>query len=296
MKYQSLHPFMKSIISDLRKNGKIGTALNYEATLNSFTAFCHGADLPIKKINKEIISDYQQFLFSRNNSRNTVSFYMRILRAVFRRAIDVNLANPPHPFYNVYTGIPKTVKRAISIVDIRKISAADFSLNPPLDFARDIFMLSFFFRGMSLIDLAFLKKTDLKNGYISYRRHKTGTILNIKFTPEMQRIVSKHWIEDSPYLLPILSPGKESHADYRLRSFSLNRYIKKVGKTLDIAATLTFYVARHSWASAAKEAGIPLSVISEGMGHSSILTTQIYFASFDGNTIDQANKLIIDSL
>lgn len=63
-----------------------------------------------------------------------------------------------------------------------------------------------------------------------------------------------------------------------------------------IKIPLTMYVARHSWASAAKSKGIPLSVISEGMGHDSEATTQIYLASLDTAIVDKANSLIISSL
>ena len=59
---------------------------------------------------------------------------------------------------------------------------------------------------------------------------------------------------------------------------------------------LTMYVARHSWASAAKAKGIPVSVISEGMGHDSESTTQIYLASLDTSIVDSANSIILNSL
>lgn len=43
---------------------------------------------------------------------------------------------------------------------------------PSADFARDMFMLSFYLRGMSLMDMAFLRKSDLSYGYVTYRRRK----------------------------------------------------------------------------------------------------------------------------
>lgn len=65
---------------------------------------------------------------------------------------------------------------------------------------------------------------------------------------------------------------------------------------VDISIPLTLYVARHSWASAAKAKGVPISVISEGMGHDSETTTQIYLASLDSSVVDKANSLILKSL
>ena len=57
-----------------------------------------------------------------------------------------------------------------------------------------------------------------------------------------------------------------------------------------------FYIFRHSWASIAKSKNIPISVISEGMGHDSEMTTQIYLASLDNAVVDRANAQILKDL
>ena len=190
-------------------------------------------------------------------------------------------------FRKVYTGVDKTVKRALPLTSIRKIRSLDLSLSPSLDFARDMFMMSFYLRGMSFIDMAFLKKSDLRNGCVTYRRHKTGQQLVIAWTDEMQVLLDKYPENGSDYLLPIIrNPGTVELYAYRNAGYNINRSLKN----------LTLYVARHSWASAAKAKGIPLSVISEGLGHDSEATTQIYLASLDTSVIDNANSLIMQSL
>lgn len=77
---------------------------------------------------------------------------------------------------------------------------------------------------------------------------------------------------------------------------SVNRSLKSIGRRLGLDIPLTMYVARHSWASAARSRNIPLPVISEGMGHGSDRTTRIYLASLDNTVIDEANRTIIGSL
>ena len=200
-------------------------------------------------------------------------------------------------FRRVYTGIDKTVKRALPLSVIRKIKDLDLSFSKAVDHARDMFLMSFYTRGMSLIDMTFLRKTDLNGGYLVYRRRKTGQALKIAWTYEMQSILDKYPENPTQYLLPILmNPSAKEFFAYRNASYNINRNLKKVGELVGISVPLTMYVARHSWASVARSKGVPVSVISEGMGHDSEATTQIYLASIESSSIDRANRLIINSL
>ena len=168
---------------------------------------------------------------------------------------------------------------------------------PRLDFARDMFIMSFMLRGMSFVDMAYLKKKDLANGYITYKRSKTGQQLTIEWTKDMQDILNKYPENESDYLLPIIrNRGVKDRYVYRNVGYNINHNLKTIARKLGLSIPLTMYVARHSWASAAKAKGVPLSVISEGMGHDSETTTQIYLASLDTSVVDRANSLILKSL
>lgn len=293
----SLFRFMESIRVKLRGNGKIRTAETYRATLNSFRNFRKGEDLMLDCITSEVMEDYEAWLRKRGLVSNTISFYIRILRAVYNRAVEDNVIDDRNPFRHVYTGIDKTVKRALPLSVIKKIKNLDLSCNPTLDFARNMFLMSFYLRGMSFIDMAYLKKTDLKNGYVVYRRRKTGQMLVIEWTREMQTICDKYPENRSVYLLPIIrTAGTNEWCTYRNVGYNINHNLKKIALMLGVDVRLTMYVARHSWASAAKAKGIPLSVISEGMGHDSETTTRIYLASLVTSVVDRANNLILKSL
>ncbi|MBD5223202.1 MAG: site-specific integrase [Bacteroidales bacterium] len=293
----SLFNFMENIIAKLKQNGKIRTSETYKSTLNSFRKFRKNEDIMLDSLTPDIMEAYEAWLRNRGVAPNTISFYTRILRAVYNRAVEDDIIENRHPFRHVYTGIDKTVKRALPLALIKKLKALDLSLTPSLDFARDMFLMSFYLRGMSFIDIAFLKKTDLKYGYITYRRRKTGQQLIIKWTKEMQMILDKYPENATDYLLPIIKkPGTNERYTYRNMGYNINHNLKKIAKLIGIRIPLTLYVARHSWASAAKAIGIPLSVISEGMGHDSETTTQIYLASLDTSVVDRANSLIIKSL
>ena len=293
----SLFNFMESLIIKFKQNGKARTSETYTAALNSFKKFRKDEDIMLDCLTSEIMETYEAWHKQRGNSPNTISFYIRILRAVYHRAVEDDIIENRNPFRHVYTGVDKTVKRAIPLPHIRKIKALDLSLSPPLDYARDMFLMSFFLRGMSFIDMAYLKKTDLKNGSIVYRRRKTGQQLTIAWAPEMQAILDKYPDNPTQYLLPIIkTEGINERCAYRNIGYNINHNLKKIAGVVGINIPLTMYVARHSWASAAKAKGIPLSVISEGMGHDSEATTQIYLASLDTSVVDKANSLILKSL
>lgn len=288
---------MQSEIDRLKRAGKIRTSETYASALSSFRRFRGGKDVALRRISGTLMQEYEAWLTQRGLIPNSIGFYLRILRAVYNRAVREEKTSDRRPFDNVYTGVAKTMKRALPLSAIRKIAGLDLSESPAIDYARDIFMMSFYLRGMSFIDMAFLKKSDLRHGSVSYRRHKTGQHLTIGWEPEMQRILDKYPRNPTKYLLPIITaPTADERKTYRNRSYNINRNLKEVAKRAGIATSLTLYVARHSWASIARTEGIPLSVISAGMGHDSEATTRIYLSALDTALVDRANSRILRRL
>ena len=292
-----LFPFMEGVIANLKTLGKIRTSETYAATLCSFRRFREDRDVPLDDMDSDMMMAYEAYLKNNGVSPNSSSFYMRILRAVYNRAVEKELTSQRFPFKHVYTGVDKTVKRAVPLKAIKRIKEMDFSMNPTFDFARDMFLMSFYTRGMSFVDLAYLRKKDLQNGVLSYRRRKTGQQLFIKWEKCMQEIVSKYETNCySPYLLPILQYPYDNRNQYKNVLYRTNKSLKEIAKMIGLSIPLTLYVTRHSWASIAKSKNIPISVISEGMGHDSEMTTQIYLASLDNAVVDRANAQILKDL
>ena len=296
-KEYSLFNFMQSMIVTLKQRNQLRTAETYKAALNSFKKFRKNEDIMLDAITSDMMLSYESHLKHKGNTPNTISFYMRILRAVYNNAVDNEIIENRNPFRKVFTGAEKTTKRALNLPTIKKIKNLDLSLSPKTDFARDMFMMSFYLRGMSFIDMAYLRKTDLENGRVTYRRRKTGQQLTIEWAKEMQMILDKYPENPTQYLLPIITKEEGNQRRHsRNVNESINHHLKKVAEQVGVLSPLTMYCARHSWASAAKAKGIPLSVISEGMGHDSEATTQIYLASLETSVVDKANALILKSL
>lgn len=294
----TLQPFMQAAIDRMYELGKVRTGETYTCTLNSFMRFRQGKDVVWQEFDAGLMASYEAYLKSTGVSLNTISFYNRILRAVYNRAVERGLALQTFPFKEVYTGVEKTVRRGLPVKFIRGIRKLDLSGHPWQDYARDMFLFSFYTRGMSFVDMAYLKKSDLKNGVLTYRRKKTGQRLCIRWEQCMQDILNKYPMpQESPYLLPIIRrAGREERKQYCSAQHLVNQKLKSIGKMLRLPVPLTMYVARHSWATVARAQNIPLSVISEGMGHDSENTTLIYLASLDTAVIDKANKRILSLL
>lgn len=289
--------FMEVNIASLKRAGRLRTSEAYTATLSSFMRFMNGKEIVFRRMDADLMAAYEGYLRRNGVAKNSTSFYMRILRAVYNRAVDKGFTRQRRPFRLVYTGIDKTVKRAVSFEVIKLIKDLDVGTSQSLAFARDMFLFSFYTRGMSFVDMAYLKKKDLDNGILSYRRKKTGQRLSIKWEGCMQEIVDRHPRFGSPYLLPIIGNiAKEERKQYKNSLCLVNRRLKIIGDMLKLSHPLTMYVARHSWASIAKEKNIPISVISESMGHDSERTTLIYLATLDNALIDDANRAILHDL
>lgn len=293
----SFNDYIRQQIVRLKRLGKIRTSETYTAALKSFSSFMKGRDILFGELNSDLLMEYEAYLKNRGNSPNTISFYMRILKAVYNRAVENGLTGQRNLFKSVYTGVEKTLKRAIHLNDIRRIKRLDLSLKPHLDFARDMFLFCFYTRGMSFVDMAYLKKGGIANGILTYRRKKTGQQLFIRWEKCMQEIIDKYPVNETEFLLPVITErDKEYRKQYTNALHRVNTLLKKIGEILDLPIPLTMYVARHSWASIAKNHNVPVSVISEGMGHDSENTTQIYLASLDTAVVDKANKKILDLL
>ncbi len=295
---QTFFVFMRETIALLDNMGRVRTAETYRSSLNSFMRFRKGADLPFYMLDSDLIKAYETWLIRSGVCPNTSSFYLRNLRAVFNRGIEKGFSVHDNPFRHVYTGVDKTRKRAIPMEDIRQLMNMDFNRLPAQEFARDMFLFSFYTRGMSFVDMAFLRKEDLKDGDLVYKRRKTGQQLVVKWESCMQHIVDKYVMEGSPYLLPVINvnSAEDEREQYLRTAHNINRNLKKIGQEMRLRFPLTMYVARHSWASIARDKQIPVSVISQCMGHESEKTTRIYLASLSTDVIDHANRSVLEDL
>ncbi|NDW10045.1 site-specific integrase [Dysgonomonas sp. 520] len=299
----------------LIKSGQERTARAYRTAAQALVHFNKSLDIPLNHINANLIKDFENEMKRNSKTPNTISFYMRNLRAIYNKAVSEKRILPKHanPFMHVYTGVQKTQKRALNIDEISRMNALDLSDKidrrfrtttnrdylEGLDFAKRLFFFCFHARGMSFVDMAFLQKKNIRGNIIRYYRKKTGGIIEVKITPSMRIIMDsfKEEVRNTPYVFPIIiDPKKSPRIQYESALRLQNERLKKIAAFCGIKKRISTHVARHSWATIAKQENLPLWVISEGLGHSSEKTTYTYLASFDRSIIDRANEQITTAI
>ena len=280
----NLISFMKEVAEGLRKSGIYGTAHVYRSSMNAIIAFNGSRNLSFKKVNQEFLKSFETYLREKDCSWNTVSTYMRTLRAVYNRAVDRRMASYiPHHFRYVYTGTRADRKRAMEKEDMerlmKELPKQIHQGREELQRTRAYFFLMFMLRAMPFVDLAYLKKQDMVGNVLTYRRRKTGRLLTVTLLPETMKLIKKYMNTDSasPYLFPILTGGESK-------------------QVLALTSDLSSYTARHTWATMAYYCEIHPGIISEAMGHSSIIVTETYLKPFKNKKIDEANVTILSSL
>ncbi|WP_164977374.1 site-specific integrase [Ancylomarina salipaludis] len=292
----SVLDFIEKRIEELYKQKKDGNAQAYKNHYGVIGQFIKSKDFTFDQMTYKWLKKFETYLISRGNSTNGISFQMRTLRAIYNRAIKEKLAkkeNYPFDDYKIHS--TKTQKRALKKEEIIKIRDLDLTGKPAVERARDIFMFSFYCMGMSFVDIAYLKVEDIRNGRLYYSRQKTSQQYNFELLPPAMEIIKKYSDLRNPdeYVFPIIDPDNDDpYRSYQTQRQKTNHKLKDVAKLLEISTSLTSYVARHSWATIAKRSGVPTAVISEGLGHTTEKTTQIYLDSFENEVLDAANRLI----
>lgn len=304
-----LAPYVTLLIEQLKRERKFPAAHGYLCALHSFQRFAGSRDIPLpmnKVFTRECLKAYEDWLTVRQKrEQNTVSGYMRSLRAVYNRYMPAGTAgHDPKLFDGVYTKVVSKTKRALTTPQTEQLMAAittepSDTLTTEQQRALTYFLLMFMLRGMPFIDLAHLRKADVQGGYIVYSRHKTGKSLRVKIPPQALRLIQE-WRDDNPdstYLFPILRTdlhsGWEEYRCYQDALRRFNRTLKQVMAQLLPGVRVSSYTARHTWATLAYHMGMPIGIISQAMGHSSIRVTEIYLKPFEDSRLDEANRQLL---
>lgn len=296
----TLSNLIQVLYAELINAGKTRTAKAYRSTYKSVFSYLRKDPALPEVFSVEWLAGYEYYLRHKGNRDNTISFYLRMLRAIYNKAVKRGYVQPTAElFHHVFTGKVSTLKRAINPGILHVMYQANLSEFPALSFCRDTFLLSFYMQGISFIDLAYLRKSDVRGDVLTYRRKKTGSVITIKLLPQAFEILSRysHLTSHIPYLYPIITePEKNERLQYENKLRTHNRRLRKLADLLHITDNLTSYVSRHSWATTAYHKGIPTSVISQAMGHRTEEVTKIYLASFDNETLGNANKIVFDAI
>jgi len=294
----SFFTYTESLIKDLQEANRIGNARCYKSALGAVKNFCNGRDITFHQINHAFLTRFEIAHLKKGKSYNGLSAYLRAVRAIFNQAITAGIADKElYPFDSYEIKSTKTRKRAISLEAIMRIEQLALTSDSPLYHSRHYFLASFYLRGMSFADLAELKVSDMIEGRIYYQRKKTDKPYNVKITDEIQRILDVYLPgkEKEDYIFPIVkrTTPLEKYKDIQWARKRFNKKLKKIADKCDIEENLTSYVSRHSFATRAKNLGIPIASISDMLGHENVKTTQVYLDTLPSDQLDDFHAQVI---
>lgn len=286
-------------IDNLKKENRLRYAGMYEVSYNSFIKFNKHLDIPFSDIDVAWLKRYEAWGKSQNLSVSTISTRIRHLRAVFNLALlEHAIKSDCYPFhtYKVSKLNRATAKRALSKADIQNIM--EYQGKSPMEqLAIDLFTFSYLCAGINFIDMAKLKQSNIQENQLVYNREKTKKLIIVPLQEPAMQIIEKYNNGKSSFVFPILSNFHKSEVQVANRLHKvlakINKHLKKIGVKLNLPIPLTTYVARHSFATVLKRAGVSTSIISESLGHSSERITQVYLDSFDKKQIDTAMKALL---
>jgi len=297
-----LSVYGKIIIARTLQSGKLKTSIWYQDAISSILNFNNGNDILMVEIDVSFLERYKSHCLSKGQSKNSISARLRALRAIMNKGQMENeniLAKSHKPFENFKIPSQKTAKRAVSKDVINNIRDYALEQNSLYWNDKNYFLFMFNMQGMNFIDLAKLKVGQIVAGRVRYIRSKTNKPYEVKLTKEAEEIVSKYILDKKPedFVFPILNksisndPIKISKvSDLALHVF--NKHIKKLAEACGIEESITSYVIRHSWASAARKLGVSTDKIGDALGHDNYSTTEIYLQNFDTDTLDDVNLLV----
>jgi site-specific recombinase XerD len=301
--------FADKIIDELIKEKRIGTAKAYSDALSFLKTYGKKKDITFTEINFRFLEKLEKrYMAVSTNHYNGLAVYLRAIRAIYNRAIGLGLVKESYyPFrrntfevnkYHIKT--EKTKKRAVSKEIINAIEAFDNGDKSLLKH-KYYFLFSFYAMGMNMVDMAKLRKSNIDNGILTYKRSKTKKTYQIKLNNKAWDILNYFGYEKkqrNDLIFPMVKNPENPELVFKQISYTIrgtNNYLKKIAKELNLDVNLTTYVSRHSWATIADKSGIDRRVISQGLGHSDLATTNVYINDIQSfEDLSAANDIITE--
>lgn len=291
--------FSNKLIQQMMEVNRVGNALIYRTALNRLISYC-GKDIAFTEINYKLLNEFNHHLITSGLKQNSISNYFRTIRAIYNKALKEKIVDRSlYPFHDISIKSEKTAKRAVLKEDIARLLEIPLKEHTTAWRSLNYFMLSFFLRGISFTDLAYLKQSNIIDGRIVYRRRKTHKDYSVKLFPVAETIINQMQVPGSDYLLPIIPnnvPEDSLRAKRLIQQWikTTNKYLKRLSVEVGLSSPLVTYSSRHTFATIAKRMGYSNELIAEALGHEiGNKITNIYLDSFEASVIDAMHQHVI---
>ena len=294
----SFFDFADMFIQEKRNGNNISTALGYENAINRLRTF--RSNLSFSDIDYNLLNKFKAWRLADGNSKSTVHTYLRKYRTIWNEAVRRGFVSGKNPFEGVFQGITvkanRTKKRNISKASIQKLEGVQ-GLTMYHQRAVDLFLLLFYFGGQDLKDVYYLENTQINNGRIYFVRGKlsgNGYEFDLKIVPKAQKIIDRYKVAGK-YLFPWRKDfaGYKSFRDNLRRSMDLIQTEQSID-VLPLGGHIRIKVARHSFATIAKNLFVDTDLLRELMGHERDDVDTIYKDKYPEEMRDAAQLKIIN--
>lgn len=301
-----LAPLMERTLKALKGQLSPRTLENYRSSISEVKKFegDRWERLGVGDIDRRWSDRYALWLAKRHaDAPQTADFYLRNFRAAYGHVLaSLRTGTDGKPFEGYRSRGSRPAKRALPKEEARRLLSPGLRkrLSERLLEVLDILLFMLYARGMAFNDVYKLKWQMVADGHIRYRRSKTGIFIDVLIVPELERIMRRYRRKGSPYVFPFLHAARKGRREGELSERSalrrINRAAHEIGRLAGLSLPLTTYVLRHTWATLMLEDGQPVELISQGLGHTSIRTTQIYLARISVQKVDAAVSGMYDRL
>ena len=299
-KDQDFFSFAQRLIDDMREKNQYGNARAYDFVLKVLKKFVNKKELAFHEIDYAFLMKLEKVHLAKGNKVNSLSVYMRTIRAIYNKGIKMKLVEAKHyPFQDYKIRAEPTRKRAISESEVMKLLSASVNGKPSLQLSQDFFACSYYLIGMNFKDLCLLKTIHVHGGRVVYKRAKTKQLFNIKISTALEPIIEKYVnrVNKDDYIFPIVkrNSGLGMEKDIEWGRKRHNKNLKTLAKMAGIDSNITSYVARHSFSTMAVNAkGIDIRVLQQLLGHKSISTTEVYVAGLPTEAKDHYQDMLFE--
>jgi len=273
------------------KDYKKVTWIKYEAMYRLVSDFVKWkfkvSDISLMQLNYEFITDFDFYLKTEKNiNTSTNPKYIKNLQKVIRECVAKEWL-VRDPFLAFRLSIKKSKRTFLQANELDAIITKIFTIER-LNHVKDIFIFSCY-TGLSYIDIFNLTRDNIVIGidggkWIVTTRQKTETSSRIPLLPIPQAIIDRHITWSDKHcgkLLPVISNQK------------MNAYLKEIADCCGIDKSLTFHMARHTFATTVTLTnGVPIESVSKMLGHTKIETTQIYAKVLDSKVSNDMHQLM----
>lgn len=301
--------YASAVIRDLMATGHRSLAESYGYTIEHFRNATGRGSLPFSEFKQEQLKQMELYLMTKTDKPNRINsraVHLRNLRAIINRAIDGGVTGQEnYPFRRYKIPQQETAVRNISLESLKKLMQVR-DLIPgkgrfvnPLHRTADMFLLSFYLLGINPVDMVRLRRDNLVNGRLDYRRAKTHRLISVKVEPEATEIMERYQGEDLLLNFMEAKPVRKEdrktdpHADLKRNA---NKNLRKLAVKLEIQEKITMTSTRYTWATIASGLGITDSVIDRALGHKSPYKLVPVYTRYEISQVDEANRKVIDYL